>query len=253
MHRYAVKIQNLIVVLFLLTVPPASACAGEAIVFALFARGWEPFEMIEDGVPAGAAPDILAAILPQDFTMEIKPDPAPRKALYATEGVMHTRLEAAEWLSPDNDFLLSVPVLPIRTVLYSPVEAPVEYDGPETAAGKTIGCIKGYKYPALEPLFATGKATRYDVNSVHILLRMVKNRRIDAAMLDDINAKWTIRSTEEFEHHDFHVAAQPVSKVDLRFVFNNIPGWEEKIERINKRIEACRKDGTIRAILSNYE
>ncbi len=77
----------------------------------------------------------------------------------------------------------SEPVLSLKNVLYSSVIKPRAYADPSSLSGLTLGCIRNYFYPVAQPLFDNRQATRYDVNSDLVLLRMVKAGRVDAAYL----------------------------------------------------------------------
>lgn len=246
------RIFALLAVLLLAVASNARARAAEPVIFALFARGWEPYEMLVDGQPRGVALDILAAVLPSDVSMQVEPLPDPRRLLLSSDKV-YARLEAREWLPPEVDLPMSDPVVSLSDVLLSPADSPVEFNGAKSLAGLTIGCIKGYAYPALDELFGKELATRYDVNSVPVLLRMVKEGRVDAAVVDRLNSRWKIRAEDDLSFNDFHVAPRPVESVDLVFVFSRVPGWENNVERINKGIDRCRRSGALKTILSRYE
>ncbi len=231
----------------------AAYASGQKMVYALFSRGWPPMEMVTDGKTYGLALDILREVLPNGVELVVEPMPAPRKALYNPEGSVYTRLEAREWMRKDVDCWWSDPVIPLTTVLYSSAGAPMEYDGPESLVGKTIGCIRNYSYPAIEELFSSRRAVRYDVNSEPVLLRMLKARRIDAIAVDLVGIDWVIRNTEDVEAENFHVAFQPVSTVDLRFAFNKVPGWEKYLPEMNMRIRQIKEDGTLERLVQNYK
>ncbi|WP_158947031.1 substrate-binding periplasmic protein [Pseudodesulfovibrio cashew] len=224
----------------------------ETVTFAFFPRGWPPFEMTKDGEMRGAALDIFQAIMPREMKKDIEPIPKPRTLLHSPSDKVYTRMEAKGWMPEGFDYWWSAPVLKISDVLYSRADAPFEYHGPESLAGKTIGCVRNYTYPKVEALFTTGKAHRYDVNHDILLLRMVKAGRVDAAILDDITAKWMIRNSEDFSPEDFHVAAMPVDSSELRFVFNRVAGWDRWLPSINARIRALRDNGGLRRILNKY-
>lgn len=244
----------LAVIILVLTIisPGVSVAEGEKVTFALFSRSWPPFEMVVEGEPFGAAQDIIRQVMPSDVKYSVEPMPAPRKALYQTDGPVYVRMEANEWMERRSDCLWSAPVMELGSYLYSPVGAPIEYTGPESLEGKVIGCIKNYTYPAVQALFESGKAQRYDVNSDQVLLRMLKAGRIDAIVMDSIVVDWVIRKTPGVEQSDFHAASQPVDVVDLRLVFSRNPGWEQRLSEVNDLIEKKRRDGTLDRIMSSY-
>ncbi|WP_148266922.1 substrate-binding periplasmic protein [Pseudodesulfovibrio mercurii] len=228
------------------------AVAGDAVTFALFTRGWPPFEMVVDGEPEGAALDIFRASMPDGVGTSVKLIPASRSMLRTPGDDIYTRLECREWIDDADNYLWSGPVLTLRTVLLSRRNRPVEYTDASSLHGLTIGCIKSYSYPEVEPLFRSGKAYRYDVNSDVVLLRMLKAGRVDAALFDQYTVRWIIRKSSELSMADFHVAARPLGSAELRFVFNRHPGWEARLPEIDARIRTNREDGVYERIMDRY-
>ncbi|WP_147821468.1 substrate-binding periplasmic protein [Salidesulfovibrio onnuriiensis] len=240
--------------IILLLLSPAPALAeDQTVTFALFARGWPPFEMMEDGEPRGMAYEIFKAILPAGIRPALEVNPAPRKRLYSPSLPVYSRLECPKWMTRKKVYLWTEPVLTLNNVLYSPANRPLEYHGLESLEGKTIGCIKHYVYPSIKPLFEAGKAKRYDVNSEQVLLRMLKAGRIDAAVMDSMVTEWIVGNMADVDPRDLHVAATPINKAQLRFAFNNAPGWKKHLPEINARIATIKKNGTLKAILEQYK
>lgn len=246
-------IRTVVLLLSFLFLAPCSPVWGadEQVIFALFPRGWPPLEMNADKAK-GAAVDIFHQVMPDGVAKEVTPMPKARRALYSQEKPVYTRLEAVEWMPSGYDFWWSAPVLPLRSVLYSPSANPLDYSGPSSLEGKTIGCIRNYSYPTVEPLFAEEKAKRYDVNREIILLRMVKAGRVQAAVMDELTARWLIRKSEDLRPGDFHVATTPVDQVDLRFAFNKVEGWDRHLPEINSKISQLRQSGHLEEILARY-
>ncbi len=243
---------SLFIYLFLAGLFSAHAEQRE-VVFAYFSRGWLPMELMVGNEPSGIAVDIFKAVMPPELDASVEISNKPRKLLYTETNPVYTRLTAKKWLSTEYHYLFSDPVMPMTNVLYSPAHRPMEYDGPKSVIGKTVGCIKNYTYPKIEMMVAAGKAKRYDVNRVPVLLRMVKEGRVDCAVLDVGEAQWVIRNSNTLKPEDFHVSAQPVDEVQLQFVFNRAPGWEEWLPLINERIHALRQGGGLDEILSRYK
>jgi len=244
-------------ILFLLIVStlltPVKGNAEETLSFALFSRGWAPFEMMDQDVPRGLAVDLFFELMPDDLDKKIVPMPRPRKALHAMTFPMFTRLEAKKWMKKSYGYWWSEPVLTLKNVLYSSSEKPLEFEGMDSLHNKRIGCIRNYFYPAIQPLFDSSKAVRYDVNSDIVLLRMVKAGRVDAAVFDAISAQWLIKNASDLHFDDFFVSENEVDSVDLRFVFNFVPDWEKRMQEINYRIRQKREDGTIERLKSDYK
>ncbi|MEZ7196543.1 substrate-binding periplasmic protein [Pseudodesulfovibrio sp. 9FUS] len=226
--------------------------AGDSVTFALFTRGWPPFEMVVNGEPQGAALDIFRISMPVGVETLVLMVPASRSVLRTPGDRVYARLECREWMGNADLYLWSDPVLTLRTVLLSRRNRPVEYTGETSLYNLTIGCIKTYSYPEVDPLFKNGKASRYDVNSDVVLLRMLKAGRVDVALFDECTARWMIRSSPELSMEDFHVSKRELGSAELRFAFNRHPGWESRLGEINERIRANRENGVYREIMDHY-
>lgn len=232
---------------------PQAGHAVDAVTFALFSRGWPPLEMTRDGQGVGAAVDIFRQVMPDGMVTKVEPLQKPRAYIREKHGRVYTRLEAQSWMARPDKFFWSDPVIQMANVLYSPSGVPLEFEDLSSLEGKRIGCIKNYSYPGIEPLFAAGKAIRYDVNQDYLLLRLVKGGRVDAAIMDGMTARWIIRNSDEFNPANFHVAKKPLTVNDLRFIFNKVEGWDRHLPEINRHIRQLRESGGIQRILSNYE
>lgn len=234
------------------TFPARPVLAGDSVTFALFSRGWPPFEMVVNGEPRGAALDIFRVSMPKGVEPLIVMLPASRSVLRTPGDRVYTRLECREWMGNADLYLWSAPVLTLRTVLLSRRNRPVEYTGESSLYNLTIGCIKSYSYPEVEPLFESGKAYRYDVNSDVVLLRMLKAGRVDVALFGEYTARWIVRSSPELSMEDFHFSKREVGSSELRFVFNRHPGWESRLGEIDERIRANREAGVYKEIMARY-
>lgn len=228
------------------------ALAGDSVTFAQFSRGWPPFEMMLEGGPTGAASEIIRVSMPEGVEVRVKMIPASRSVLRIPGDTVYTRLESKDWIDNCDLYLWSEPILNLKTVLFSRKDNPLEYKGPSSLVGMTIGCIKSFRYPEVEPLFRSGKANRYDVNSDVVLLRMLKAGRVDAALFDQYTARWIIRQSAELSWTDFHESMRALGNTDLRLVFNRYSGWEERLPEVNELIRRNRMEGVYEKIMDKY-
>ncbi|WP_338666672.1 substrate-binding periplasmic protein [Pseudodesulfovibrio methanolicus] len=249
-HRRPLAVLLLLVLAGAFLMRPA--LAGDSVTFALFTRGWPPLEMVVDGEPRGAALDIFRVSMPEDAETFVLMLPASRSVLRTPGDRVYTRLECREWMGNADLYLWSDPVLRLRTVLLSRRNRPVEYRGESSLHNLTIGCIKSYNYPDVEPLFESGKAYRYDVNSDVVLLRMLKAGRVDVALFDEFTVRWVLRSSPELSVEDFYVSKRELGSSELRFAFNRHPGWASRLPEINERIRINRAAGVYREIMAHY-
>lgn len=247
------SLATLCLILLMLALP-RTVSAQDTIAFALFSRGWEPYEIVNERGGPGIAVDLFRAVMPEDVSTTVDPGNKPRARFnLGGDPIQYTRLEAPEWMQGKPGLLWSAPVMAQEDVLISPAGSPLEYTGIAGLHGKQIGCIRNYRYPSIEPLFSKGDAYRYDVNKDILLLRMVKAGRVDCAVLDRRTTYWMIRNNDDLTAADFHIAATPVDSVDLHFVFKPGLGWEAKLPLVNDRIRQIREDGTLERILHKYQ
>lgn len=240
--------------LFIFSMPAYASVthAEKAVTFAVFSRQWPPFEMMDGSTPYGAALDIFKEAMPEGLELKIVTLPKARTVLHPMTGPVHTRIESQKWMGKTFSYWWSDVVLTLKTVLISPAGTPLEYEGEPSLEGLTIGCIRNYTYPSVDPLFKSGKATRYDVNSDLVLLRMVKAGRIDAAVFDYISAEWMIKNSPDLKREDFYIAQNSLDTSDLRFAFNFKPSFKRWIPLINERIRMMQKSGAIERIMNQY-
>ena len=229
------------------------ALAGEKVTFAAFSREWEPFEMVVDSKPEGAAIDLFRALMPEGVELAVDLMPAPRSVLHVQGAPVYCRLESRNWWTRNaNDYLWSEPVLTLKNVLYSSARKPVEFEGLASLHGLRIGCVRNYVYPDIQPLFESGDLERYDVNDDLLLLRMLKAGRVDVAIFDDISAIWMVSKDDGLNQDDFYVSQNPVGIANLRFVFNRDSDWKRRMPELNRNIRTKREDGTVDRILERY-
>lgn len=242
-----------LLILLMLATPNTAMAEGRTVTLGYFARGWAPYEVLTNTIPSGIAVDIFEEIIPDSITKNVELYSKPRELLIHNDAPIYTRLEAIEWVPEPDRFLWSEPILREDSIIVSSARVPLEYSGLDSLEGKIIGCIRNYTYPAIEPLFLEGKATRYDVNKDILLLRMVKQGRVDGVAINKRTALWLLKTTPSLSREDFHFAEQPLSSVWLRFVFNHVSGWKDCLQVVNRRIQAIRENGTLDEILSKYQ
>jgi polar amino acid transport system substrate-binding protein len=159
---------------------------------------------------------------------------------------------AKEWTEAPDRFLWTDPFMPNDDVLVYRAGAPQIYSGPESLHGKTVACIKGFVYPALEGGFASHLITRIDAPSPEAMLELVLLGRADAALVNRTEIRWIFRTKKYLESHRFRVDTQPVDRAFFRFLFPRGRGWEPMVEQFNRRLRAMRQDGTLKTILGRY-
>jgi polar amino acid transport system substrate-binding protein len=137
-------------------------------------------------------------------------------------------------------------------VLLCRAGAPLSYTGPESIFGRTVACIKGFVYPALEGHFGPGGITRMDATSPEAMLELLIRGRADAMVVNRTEIQWLLRTQKDLGAHRFRMERIPVGSALFRFLFPRGRGWEPVVGQFNRRLREMRRDGSLKAILDRY-
>ncbi|NQD36446.1 transporter substrate-binding domain-containing protein [Permianibacter sp. IMCC34836] len=83
----------------------------------------------------------------------------------------------------EQRYLWTSTLMKDRDELVSPADRPVNYNGPESLSGKTIGLVNGLYYYGIDEAAAAGQLTREDTNSELQNLTKLRVHRIDATVI----------------------------------------------------------------------
>lgn len=235
----------------------AKAMAAErpVIIVSTTQAGWPPYIEVADE-PAGyrgVMIDVMREIAEgMGYSLRFETCPDRRNRKHLAEGKIDTFAKAREWLSNPEEYLWTDPLVDSADILVSSILSPFTYAEPRDIEGADIGVIHGFRYPTLDPIFDKGAATRHVGKRTRHLLEMVRRGRIDAAVVNELVAKWTIRTNDEVDKDDFVFSKIPVDSVPFRFAFRKNDGFEAFVARFNEELARMKRDGRYEAILSNY-
>lgn len=118
-------------------------------------------------------------------------EPFPRKRLEAPRLTPQQRC-IVPWVSPvwfDDEarqrYAWSNPLLRDADLVLSAADRPVDFRGPESLLGKTLGGVLGHRYADVEPLVLQGRVRREDVNDEQANLHKLAMHRVDVAFLPE--------------------------------------------------------------------
>lgn len=238
----------------LLCIATVAFAAGKTMTFSFPGEGWPPYVIQTEDRASGIMPDVLAAIAEKyQYTLNFIYVPDKRGTLMLENGTVDVRPKAREWMEFPDRFLWTEPIVNSTDVLVFRKGHEFPFRTGDDLIGKTIGCIHGFGYPTLNALFENRQAFRHDVMDTEKLLGMLKLGRIDAAVTNELVARWIIRNDRELALNDFSFALRPVDTVPYRLMFSDNGKWKNFIPRFNSELNQMKVDGRFEAILKKYQ
>jgi polar amino acid transport system substrate-binding protein len=202
----------------------------------------------------GILMDVLRAVTgPLNRTVTFRRLPDKRGWDMLEHGGVDVYVSAKEWVDDPDRFLWTNPFMTNEDVLVYRVGSPLIYSGPESLFGKALACTKGFVYPALQAHFRPEAIERIDTTSPEVMLELLTLGRADAAVVNRTEIEWILRTQKDLERHRFRIDPHPVDRALLRFLFPRGRGWEPMVGQFNRRLEAMREDGSLKAILARYK
>jgi polar amino acid transport system substrate-binding protein len=202
----------------------------------------------------GILMDVLRAVTgPLDCTVTTRRLPDKRGWDMLKHGGVDVYASAREWIENPDQFLWTDSFMVNEDVLVYRVGSPQIYSGPESLHGKTLACIKGFVYPALEGHFGPTGIIRLDAPTPEAMLELLRRGRADAALVNHTEIQWILRTRPDLEPHRFRIDPLPVDRAFFRFLFPRDRGLEPMVEQFNRRLATMRRDGSLRTIIGRYK
>ena len=110
-------------------------------------------------------------------------------------------------------YLWSPPFLRDEDVVVSLLEHPVDYEGPESLVGRTVGLSMGYYYFGIDELVRAGRIQRDDAINEESSLDKLARRRIDATVVTQRTFDYLMRLRPEWAGK-FRIARKPHDQFD---------------------------------------
>lgn len=208
-----------------------------------------PPMMIEDG-RSGIYQDILdelAKLTGDSFDVQYLP--YPRIGLLFNEGQLDLEPGVYPgWVkSQPTPGLFSAPFGKVVDVMvFAPHKAfPVKQ--PEDLRGKSVGMVRGYAYPELAPLIASGQLDRRNALNEQQLLDMLARSRFDQVIANKAVAQYNQLQVEEYRQLEL---GDVISAYDVSMrVHPKHAAW---LERLDAAIIQLKQQGTIDKIYARY-
>lgn len=230
-------------------------CTWPALAAPIIAGGapWRPYTYEDDsGQLTGLSIDIARRVMQlADVQVTFVAYPVNRLQAMLQKGEIDLNYaDARIWNSPEDQqhYLFSRPYSAVREHLYFLADHPARDLPVEQLNQLTIGTVRGYTYPALDPTLEAHRLKLLETSQDDALLKLLESRRVDAvAMVDDIFNALVAQNRLDPAH--FRQGAQ-LSEAPL--VFKLQPQYAQWLPRINQAIETMSKSGELERIRRRY-
>lgn len=227
------------------------ACPLHGVLAATFTVGFYDYPpmMIEDG-RRGIYQDILdeLAKLTGD-RFDVQYYPYPRISLLFNEGSLDMEPGVYPgWVQNQPvPGLFSVPFGKVVDVLvFAPHKAfPVKQ--PEDLRGKSVGMVRGYAYPELIPLIASGQLDRRNALNEQQLLDMLARSRFDQVIANKAVAQYNLLQVAEYRRLEI---GDVISAYDVSMRVQ--PRHAAWLDKLDAAIIQLKQQGTIEKIYAAY-
>ena len=214
---------------------------------------WPPYLINTPGHPGGVFVEVLReAVGSLGYTVVPVRLPNKRGWSMLDNGEVDVHIKAKDWVEDPDRYEWSIPFMKNENVLVYAADSDLKYDSPKSMLGKSIGTIKGFIYPALEPYFKDGRIRRVDCASPYTMLELVALHRIDAAVVNRIETLYLFRTEPNLHPERYRLDDTPCGVAWYRYLFPKGRGWNPLIGKLNKGLKAMMRDGRLDAILARY-
>ena len=223
---------------------------SEIIVFNTTPKGYPPYMIKEVGKKeSGIMVEVLQIIATKHgYILETKGIPTKRVEKLLKIGDLDATARAKEWVSNPENYEFTDVIVRARDVLFSLKKTPITFRSIEDLFDKDIGTHLGYKYPMLKTYFKDNRIRRNDTANGTAMLNMVLKERTDAAVMNELVAKWIISKNKWQEK--FVISSKEVGGFDYRIMFNK--KWNSFVKKFNQELTLMRQNGELEKIISKY-
>ncbi|WP_161489388.1 substrate-binding periplasmic protein [Pseudomonas sp. BMS12] len=208
-----------------------------------------PPMMIEDG-RSGIYQDIFDEVsrLTGD-TFNVQYYPYPRIGLLFNEGQLDIEPGVYPgWVqNQPRPGIFSVPFGKVVDVLVFTPNRRFPVKRPEDLRGKSVGMVRGYAYPELAPLIASGQLDRRNALNEQQLLGMLARSRFDQIIVNKAIAQYHLRDSQEYGQLEI---GDVISSYDVSMRLQ--PRHKAWLDRLDAAIIQLKQQGTIDKIYASY-
>lgn len=117
-------------------------------------------------------------------------------------------------------------------------------------AGKRVVTIHGYTYPALEPFWASGRATQLTETRMDLMMKALNSKLADAAVVSELEFAYWSRHNPDIARQ---IKLQPLVVSSVPTMCALSPKSAFTLGQLNQAIEHMNKTGQLKAILRRYQ
>jgi polar amino acid transport system substrate-binding protein len=208
-----------------------------------------PPMMIEEG-RRGIYQDILDALA--ELTgdrFNVQYYPYPRLGLLFNEGQLDIEPGVYPgWVhNQSTPGIFSVPFGKVVDVLVFAPGRSFPVKQPEDLRGKSVGLVRGYAYPELATLVASGQLDRRNALNEQQLLSMLAKSRFDQIVVNKAIAQYHMRELPEYRRLEI---GDVISSYDVSMRVH--PRHQAWLDRLDAAIVQLKQQGVIEKIYASY-
>jgi len=203
-------------------------------------------EQLSSGIIKDIATELSGEL---DINIAFIKTPRKRTQRYLENNTIHLILITnPHWLTNSEKLQWSDPLFIEKDIMVIKADNSNLYQKITDFRGMTIGTIRGYKYPTLQPFFDKDYFIRYDVNNLNVNLIRLGLNRIDALVDAEILINYQLKINKNPK--EFKVLPLVVSQQNIQAALS--PNAPVTLITFNRALNRLKDQGVIAAILKKY-
>jgi ABC-type amino acid transport substrate-binding protein len=206
----------------------------------------ESGERLSSGIIKDIATELSGEL---DINITFIKTPRKRTERYLESNTIHLILiTTPHWLSNSEKLQWSDTIFIEKDIMVIKADNSNLYQQLADFRGMTIGTIRGYKYPTLQPFFDKEYFVRYDVNNLNVNMIRLGLNRIDALVDAEVLINYQLKKNENPQ--EFKVLPLVISQQNIQAALS--PNAPVKLVTFNQALNRLKDQGVIAAILKKY-
>lgn len=212
----------------------------------------QPYVFIEKNKLASGIIKDIADELAKLLQVEINYRETPRKREFThlAQNINHAIIISnPEWVHNSEQYQWSEPIFIGKTVLVVNKHNSKVVNKIDDLANMTLGTIRGYHYPILDPLFDKNIVFRSDVKSIELNFSRLNKGWIDGLVDSNLLARYYLK-TMPVEQKNVVISTLFINEYPLRSALS--PNSPVTLAKYNEALKQMKQNGTINTILKKY-
>jgi hypothetical protein len=197
----------------------------------------------------GVIPDLLKfAEQHSKLKFEFVDSHRNRNEKFVSSGMFDMFYSSIAWVDRPEDFISTIPIFTHESYLYSTEPFADDFSLDESTVAN-VCARRGFKYPALEPLFENGNLVRIDSTSHPTMVKMLILGRCNMVEMNFKNANALIY-TGEYSSTTFFRSKEATSSVPASLIIN--PKLTKERDLLNSFIKKFKAEGLYDVSLAKH-